>query len=521
MGWKKGDLLKATGLYLLIIPFLNALNAIGYESSQLQGHFGVSTVEFMYMNLVPFFVLVAGLPLALELAKKFPIKTMMLWITIAAIVINTCSAYAPDAFWFTVCRALLAFCTIFGIVAAIVPIVVLYNPKLNMAIMYGIVQFIIQGSSNLYKFLGSQFSDVYNWRTSLLMLNMNFFLCIILAFVFIRKDVALGKVPFKFDFKGWGLMILFFLPLLFMSAEGQNREWFSDEKITLAAASLLVIVGMYIFYSLKTENPVFDLKVFRYKNVVLGSCFFFLIGLANGTGSVIMGYMGAILRFDELYIAKTHLYILIGLVISVPICTYMMYRKIYLNIASIFGFLAFALFHLMMYFRFYPGIDESDFILPFIFKGIGIGFLYLISALYISENVPKPLSTSRMMSGVVSRIILATILGGSVLSTFISNTTTLHKTGISQQLSGANAEAVQERQKAKSYYLSQGLKPSEADKMADNPLQSDIKTPATLLAYKDIYLEMAALSFLPVLLLLFLKIGRRPLQSVEVEPLPL
>jgi DHA2 family multidrug resistance protein len=521
MGYKKGEFLKVTGLYLLIIPFLNALNATGYESSQIQGHFGASSVEFMYINLVPVFAMLAGIPLAMELAKKFPLKSMMLCITVAAIILNSCSAYVPDVFWFIVCRSLLSFCTIFGIVAALIPIVLIYNPKLNMAIMYGIVQFLIQGSSNLYKFLGAQFSGIYDWRTSLLMLNLNFFLCILLTFVFIRKDVALGKQPFRFDFKGWLFMVLFFIPILFMAAEGQNREWFSDSKIALSAAMLVTVAGLYIFYARRHPDPLIDLNVYKYKNVVIGSLFFFLIGLANGTGSVVMGYMAGLLGFDDLYIARTHLYILIGLVISVPVCTYMMYRKVYLNIAAMFGFLAYTIYHLLMYFRFYPGIGESDFVLPFIFKGIGLGFLYLLSALYISENIPKHLSTSRMMSGIISRVVLATILGGAVLSTFIANTITLHKTGISQQLTTLNTEAALKQKNTRNYYLSQGLKPTEADKMADNPLQSEMREPATLLAYKDIYLVMAAISFLPILLLLFSKEGKHPLRSIEVVPLPI
>lgn len=247
MRWRKAELLKVTGLYLLIIPFLNALNATGYVNSQLQGHFGASSVEFMYMNFVPLFVIVAGLPLALELSKKFPLKSMMLLITIISILMNTCSAYAPDVFWFIFFRSILAFFTIFGIVAAIIPIVLYYNPTLNMAVMYGIIQFIIQGSSNLYKFLGAHFSGIYDWRTSLLMLNINFFLCILLTFVFIRKDIVLGKQPFRFDFTGWILLILFLIPILFLTAEGQNREWFSDSKIRMAAATLMIMTGIYIF----------------------------------------------------------------------------------------------------------------------------------------------------------------------------------------------------------------------------------------------------------------------------------
>ncbi|SMO53639.1 efflux MFS transporter permease [Solitalea koreensis] len=521
MRWKKGELLKVTGLYLLIVPFLNVLNATGYVSSQLQGHFGASSVEFMYMSLVPVFSLVAGLPLAIELAKIFPLKSMMLSIIIISIILNTCSAYAPDILWFTICRSLLAFFTIFGIVAAIIPIVFSYNPTLNMAIMYGIVQFIIQGSSNLYKFFGAQFSTIYDWRTSLLLLNINFFLCILLTFVFIRKDVVLGKQPFRFDFKGWLILILFLIPLLYLAAEGQNREWFSDSKIAFGVALFLTVTGGYILYAQHSANPVFNLKVFKHKNVVLGSLFFFLIGLANGTGSVIMGYMAGLLGFNELYIARTHLYIFVGLVISVPVCTYMMYHKIYLSVAAILGFLAFSLYHLLMFFRFYPGIGEQDFVLPFILKGIGIGFLYVLSALYISENVPKPLSTSRMMSGVLARIVFATLIGGSVLSTFISNTIIHHKTGISQQLTPLNEVAAQKHQNTKNYYLSKGLKPAAADKMADNPLQSEMAEPATLLTYKDIYLVMAGLNFIPILLVLFLGIGRRPLARIDVEPIPI
>jgi len=521
MRWGKGELLKVTGLYLLIIPFLNALNATGYENSQIQGHFGASSVEFMYMNLVPLFVLLAGLPLALELSKTFPLRSMLLSITIAAIVLNTCAAYSPGIFWFTLCRSLLSFCTIFGIVAALIPIVKSYNPTLNMAIMYGIVQFIIQGSSNLYKFLGAHFANIYDWRTSLLMVNINFLLCIVLAFIFIRKDVALGKKPFSFDFKGWILMILFFLPVLFLAAEGQNREWFYDSKIAVAVAFLMVVAATYIFYSRSTQNPLIDIKVFTYRNVAVGTLFFFLIGLANGSGNIIIAFMTGLLGFSDLYIARSHLYIFIGLAISTPICTYMMYRKVYLSFAAILGFIAFGIYHLLMYFRFYPGIGESDFILPFIFKGIGIGFLYLLSALYISENVPKNLSTSRMMSGIIARIVIALILGGSVLSTFIANTTTMHKTGISQQLTTGNEYAASKQSDTKNYYLSKGLKPSEADKMADNPLNSEMTKSATLLTYKEIYLVMTVVSIVPVFMILFTGIGRRSLQSIEVEPIPL
>lgn len=521
MKWHKGELINVTGLYLLIIPFINALNATGYENSQIQGHFGASGIEFMYMNLIPMFVLVAGIPLAFELAKQFPLRSLMLVITVLSFLLNTCSAFVSGMWWFTFFRSLLAFFTLFGIVAAIIPIVMRYNPALNMAILYGIVQFIIQGSGHIYKFLGAHFAHIYDWRTAVLMVNINFLICILLAWIFIRKNVAPLKQPFHFDFKGWGILIGFLIPLLFITAEGQNREWFSDQTIQFAVASLLIISGLYVLYARYVNQPLIDLKVFTYRNVLTGTLLYFLTGAMNGTGTVVMGFMGGILGFDDLYMARTHLFIFIGLAVSIPICTYLLFKKIHLRIAAITGFLAFGLFHLLMYFRFYPGIAQRDFLWPFLFKGIGIGFLYVLSSLIISEGVPKALGNSRMLSGILARVVFALLLGGAVLTTQISRLTVKHSTGISQQLSRTNYAAKTTFETTRNQNLAKGMDIPEAQKAADDPLRYEVSKSAAMLAYMDIYLVMAVLCFLPVLLILIFRMGRRAVQRIDVEPIPI
>jgi DHA2 family multidrug resistance protein len=521
MKWQKGDLITVIGLYLLIIPFFNALNATGYENAQIQGHFGVSSTGFMYMTMVPFFVLVAGIPLALNLAARFPMRSLMFTTISLCFVFNTLSAYAPDGFFFTLSRSLLSFFMIFGILTALIPIAVRYNPAMNMAIMYGIVQFIIQGSSLLYKYFGALFAHIYDWRTSILLVNINFLLCIVLAWIFIKKNTApAGKIP-GFDFKGWGLLILFLFPFLFLSAEGQVREWFSDRYVIIALILIPVLASVYFIYSQKAKNPLINPEVFNYRNLVVGTFLYFITGAINSTGSVVLGFMGGILGFDDLYMARTHLYIFAGLTISVPLCTYLLFKKTNLQLIAVAGFVFFALYHGLMYKRFYPGIAPADFMWPLLFKGAGIGFLYVLSSLYISENIPKALSVSRMMSGVIARVIIGIILAGSVLSTFVSKLTVQHTTGISQQLRSVNKKAEDEYLTTRSYYILQGLKPAEADRFADNPLRRDTSTPAAMLAYKDIYLVMTVLCLIPAVVIPVFRLGRRGIRRVEVEPIPL
>jgi DHA2 family multidrug resistance protein len=125
-----------------------------------------------------------------------------------------------------------------------------------------------------------------------------------------------------------------------------------------------------------------------------------------------------------------------------------------------------------------------------------------------------------MMSGVIARVIFATLLGGAILGTFISNTKAQHKTGLSQQLSPENFQAQKSLTNTKNYFLHQGLSEVEAQKMAERNLANQTSQPSLLLAYKDTYLVMTAICFLPIFVILLFRLGRRPIGRVAIEPIP-
>jgi DHA2 family multidrug resistance protein len=517
---KKGSVFTLVGLYILTIPFFNALNVTSYDNSQILGHFGASTTVFTYSTYIPFFAMLGFLPLGLKIGKQVKLRTLILSVSFLSIICNTASLYATTIQWFTVWRTLLAILSIIGIFASMIPIILKYNPVFNMPILYGIIQFILQGSKQLYQYFGTQMTSIHNWTFGVYFLNVNFLIAILLAWVFYKKDVAPMKSPFQFDWRGWLIMLLFFIVVLFLCAEGQTRNWLSDHKVVMAFSFLLIIIGIYLMHVRFTKEPIINPDVYKYKNVVFGSFLFFYTGMMNGTGSIVTGFMTNILGFDSIYVARTHLAILIGLFIAIPLSTYLLFKRIYLATLWVTGFACYGMYHTILYFRFYPGIESADFFAPFIFKGLAIGFLYPAASLYISENVPKNLGDSRMMSGVIARAVFASLLGGAILGTFISNINVQHKTGLSQQLSDLNPMAKAQLNKNKNYYMVQGLSAGEAQKKAEKSLSNQTSQSALMLTYKDIYLVMAALCFFPILILLLFRIGRRPIGSVAVEPIP-
>lgn len=518
---KKGSIFTLMGLYILTIPFFNGLNVTAYDNSQILGHFGESTTVFTYSLYVPIFAILAFMPLGLKLGKQIPVRTMILAVSFLSIVFNTASLFAATIGWFTFWRSLLAMVSVIGIFASMVPILLKYNPAFNMALLYGILQFIQKGSQHVYQYFGAHFTNFYNWTFGIYFLNINFLVCIILAWYFYKADAAPLKTSFQFDWRGWFIMILFFTVILFLSAEGQSRNWFADPKVTLAAALVLIILGVYLLHARFTIDPLIDPEVYTYKNVVIGAFMMFYIGIINGTGSVITGYMTNILGFDSVSGATTHLALLIGLCISIPLSTWLLYKRTYLATIWIMGFASYGLYHIILFFRFYPGIDSSDFFLPLIFKGLGMGFLFPISLLYISEGVPPKLGPSRMMTGIIAQAVIAGLLGSAILGTFISNLNLQHKTGLSQQLTAVNFPAQQQLAAAKRNFLFMGLSQAEAQKKAEKSLSNKTTQASILLAYKDIYLVMAAICFFPIFIILSFKLWRRPLKRVELEPIPI
>ena len=518
---KKGSVFTLIGLYILTIPFFNGLNVTTYDNSQIMGHFGESTTVFTYSIYIPIFAMLGFMPLGLKLGKQIKVRTMILSACFLSLIFNTALLFVSSIEWFVFFRSLLAIVSVIGIFASMVPILMKYNPAFNMALLYGILQFIQKGSQHLYQYLGTNFTNLHNWTFGIYFLNANFLVGILLAWFFYKADVAPMKTPFQFDWRGWIIMLLFFLIILFLCAEGQTRNWLSDPTIVLAIGFLFIMAGIYLLHVRFTTDPIINPDVYRHKNVVIGAFLMFYIGVMNGTGSVVTGYMTNVLGFDPVLNALTHLAILFGLCISIPLSTYLLYKKIYLATIWVIGFACYGFYHIILFFRFYPGIDSTDFFVPLVFKGMGIGFLFPVSLLYISEGVPPPLSTSRMMTGIISQAVFASLLGSAILGTFISNMNVQHKTGLSQQLSALNKSAENQLESSKRNFMYMGLSDAEAQKKAEKSLSNQTSQASILLAYKDIYLVMSAICFFPILLILLFKLWRRPLGRVEVEPIPI
>ena len=171
--------------------------------------------------------------------------------------------------------------------------------------------------------------------------------------------------------------------------------------------------------------------------------------------------------------------------------------------------------------HFTPGIGTGDFFWPLMFRGAGQVFLYLSLGIYVAENIPKPLSGSRVIVSVFFKIIVGTFIGGAAFGYFTTKFSRQHQTGISQQLTVNNSLAVQQFNQSKYLSQSKGSGENESNQFATKMLASDVNQPASLIANKDLYLFCGLISLLLALVVgLYKRLQHAP-GHLMVEPVPL
>jgi DHA2 family multidrug resistance protein len=91
------------------------------------------------------------------------------------------------------------------------------------------------------------------------------------------KRVSL-KDGFQVDYLGIGILALGLAALEIALDEGQRRDWFGSGLITASAIVAVVCLVTVVFYLLRSEHPILDLRLFRDRNFAVATFMMFVLG---------------------------------------------------------------------------------------------------------------------------------------------------------------------------------------------------------------------------------------------------
>ncbi len=301
----------------------------------------------------------------------------------------------------------------------------------------------------------------------------------LLLLAFLRDPSTARRVPL--DVPGLLLLVIGIGSFQYVLSEGERWDWFSDTNNCIAAAAAAIGISGLIWWELRAKSPLVDLRAFKYRAVWGGFILAMLIGGA------IFGSTYTLPQFvqDSLNFTATLSGLLILMrAIPIGLATPFIARFVGKVDARIFMAIGFAFMALGNYSQARATTFLSDFgsfIVPLMLTGVGAALLFVPLTTAVLGGVPQAVGAKAS-----AYVNLGTQLGGSIfiaaLSTLVDRRTAFHLAVLAGNVQPGTPAVVNHP----------GMSPTA--------LFGIVNGQATILAYADVSVTIAAAAFVAIFL---------------------
>jgi MFS transporter, DHA2 family, multidrug resistance protein len=349
--------------------------------------------------------------------------------------------------------------------------------------------------------VGGWITDMYGWPW-IFYINIPFgMLALALTMSFIQDSRHQTRAE-RIDFVGLGLLAAGIGALQVMLERGERLDWFASPSVRLLALTSVVSLITFIWHELRTEHPVVDLRILKSRQLAVGVLFGLVLGVClYATVFVLPVYLQNIRNFTA---NQTGLVILPGALASAFTMAFMgrLQGKFdaRLSIAAGIGVFALAMWK---HAHFTTESGMSDFFWPLIFRGVGLGLIFVPLTNLALADLPM----SKIPNG-TGLFNLMRQLGGSVgialSATLLQRFTAIHRADLAANVT-PYAEATRERiAMISNALIAHGDVPAIAQTKAIGFLNGIVTREAMMLSFEQLFLLFgtAFVLSLPLLLLM-------------------
>ena len=356
--------------------------------------------------------------------------------------------------------------------------------------------------------LGGYLTDSLGWRW-IFFVNVPFgVLAVVMAWLFLPKDLNKGKQHRAVDWLGIALLTISVGSLQTVLEEGEREEWFASNIITTLAIAGVIGLGVFIYRELTTKNPAVDLRVLRHRSLAAGSLYSGILGMGlYGALFAIPIFTQSVLHFTA---AQTGLLLAPGALASAIVMLLLgkLSGKIDARLLIASGAIGTALVMFQLA-NITPQTGTEELFWPLVERGAVTVLMFL--PLSLATLGPLPKQDISAGSGFYN---LTRQLGGSVgiavLTTLLDRREAFHRAVLVEKVSPYNLETHQRLDLLTEALQSRGIDAATAYQQALAVIDRSINTQAAVLSFADIFrvVGVAFLCSLPLLLFLGKGAGR-------------
>ncbi len=334
-----------------------------------------------------------------------------------------------------------------------------------------------------------------------------------LVWVFVPQSKYRDKVT-RVDFGGLALLAIGIGSLQILLEKGQSLGWYASPGVLILTMLVVVCMSTFIWWELIYKQPVVDLRILR--NTQFTACCLFTFFQAMCTLAIV--FVTPLMLIDLMgYSAMETGLIMLPVAVGTGFtmfCVGRVAHRFNPHLIICTGITIF-LYAMWRYSYFAPETPKSDFFLPLLLRGIGLGMVFVpINALAVA-TLPESkfaaatglLNLTRQLGSSVGIAVAATFLG--TIQSHFENLLSASSVTNTQMNSFINQHLV-------SMLEQRGISHHLAPFEAANLLQNMTLNAAKALAYDRIFSIFGLLLLIVVPLLFFMR--HKPESSKEASP---
>lgn len=338
--------------------------------------------------------------------------------------------------------------------------------------------------------LGGYLTEFYNWRW-VFYINLPFGLLAlagILSFVpETRRDPSRAL-----DWFGFALLGLAIGTLQLMLDRGQTKDWFASPEIVLEAVACALCLYLFVVHTLTAERPFLDPKLFADRNLVVGLCFIFVVGIILlATLALLPPFLQTLMGYPVLTTGLALAPRGTGTLVAMILVSRLINRvDVRLLILVGLATIAFSLWRMA---GFTPDVAFSTLVWTGIVQGLGLGFVFVpLSTVTFATLAPRFRNDATAMFSLMRNI--GSSIGTSIVITLLAQNTQIVHAGLVGEVTPLNPALAWPGVARFWNFDPSGLA----------ALNQMVTRQAATVAYLDDFLLMMALALLAIPLLLLL-----------------
>ena len=366
--------------------------------------------------------------------------------------------------------------------------------------------------------LGGWITDNYSWHWIFLINIPVGILSLVLTYRMIFDPPTLKRVSikegFRIDYLGIGILTLGLAGLEIVLDEGQRRDWFGSNLIIVAAVVAVVCLVGVVFYLLKKENPIIDLRLLKDRNFALATVMLFVLGFVlYGSLALLPIFLQTLLG----YTASLSGQILspggVVIMIMMPVVALLM-RRLDTRYLIATGFIVCGIGLLWMS-RFNLQVDFQTAMLSRMVQSMGLAFLFVPMNVTAFQNVlPEKTSYASGMLNLVRNIGGST--GIALVSTVLARRSQVHQANLVGNMHPASLPYQNLLAGTTQVFIRHGSSGPDAARQAQGVAYGTLLRQANMMAFADTFWIMGILCLVLLPLIFFMRkthAGKGPLPA--------